>query len=54
MDISHATTILVYIDNCKRQYKSDKHFHQLQMLANEKENQVLKVWSDTLIMEKGK
>ena len=45
MDISYATTTLVHRDNSKSQYKSPKHFHHLQMLANEKEKQVLRVWS---------
>ena len=45
MDISHATTILVPSDNCKSQCKLAKHFYHLQMLANEKEKQVLRVWS---------
>ena len=46
MNISHATTILVIDDNCKSQYKSAKHFRHLQVLANEKEKQVLRVWSN--------
>ena len=46
MNITHATTILVIDDNCKSQYKSAKHFHHLWMLANEKEKQVLRVWSN--------
>ena len=45
MDINHATAILVHSDNCESQYKSAKYFHRLQMLANEKEKQVLRVWS---------
>ena len=45
MDISYATATLVHRDNSKSQYKSPKHFHHLQMLANEKEKQVLRVWS---------
>ena len=42
MDISRATTILVQSDSCKSQYK---HFHHLQMLADKKEKQVLRVWT---------
>lgn len=45
MDISRATTILVQSDSCKSQYKSAKHFHHLQMLADKKEKQVLRVWT---------
>ena len=33
MDLSHS------------QYKSTMHYHHLQMLTNEKEKQVLKIWS---------
>ena len=53
MDISHATAILLHNDNCKSQHKSAKHFHHVQMLANEKEKPVLRVWS-IVGMEKGK
>ena len=45
MNISCATTILLHSNNCKSQYKSAKHFHHLQMLANEKEKAILRVWS---------
>ena len=47
MDISCAITILVHCDNCKSQNKSAKYFHHLQMLANQNEKQVLRVWSNT-------
>ena len=46
MDISCATTNLVHSDDCKSQFKLAKHFYYLQRLANEKEKQALRVWSN--------
>ena len=44
--ISCTTTILVHSDNCKSQYKLAEHISHLQRLTNEKEKQVLRVWSN--------
>ena len=44
--LKHALDdILNKMDLSHSQYKSTMHFHHLQMLTNEKEKQVLKIWS---------